>query len=230
MRPHYIQMGLLKILPGTEIAKSTESWEYRYSQTPPYAVFASRWMSAEVLRGYYWLGECIELMVNNRYFVSLWDYLVGGGEDLAAFFKQLTLRFYERGSLWNAMTQEHLSRQLLDQLRGRGDFELCREILCYDWLRCGHRFLPNHLDSQDASLEELRRLLYRTLPERLDGIYDGASRNNFIRKGVFHRFSQQALAILGLSAETDGAIICFMPEREARVFNLQKTILLANSN
>ncbi len=41
---HYIQMGLLKILPDTPISKSIEEYGLVVCQSPPYELLANRWL------------------------------------------------------------------------------------------------------------------------------------------------------------------------------------------
>ncbi|MCB2215344.1 MAG: DUF4080 domain-containing protein [Desulfobulbaceae bacterium] len=229
MEPHYIQMGLLKILPGTEMAATAPVHHYRFSPRPPYPVFANRWLDETALRALYRRGECLERFVNNRYFVALWRYLVAGGEDMAMFFRDLAKLFVRRVFSGAGTTQETLSILLFEHLYGRGDADLCRELLTYDWLRCGHRFLPDHLQ-QDVTLEELRDEMYRRLPAAIDGLFDRRGRSRFIKKQIFYRFSPQLLEQTGCSDPPDGALLCFLTQREERVFGLQKTVLLTISD
>jgi hypothetical protein len=229
MEPHYIQMGLLKILPGTEMAATARVHDYRFSARPPYPVFANRWLDAAALRALYRLGECLERFVNNRYFVALWRYLVAGGEDMAMFFRGLTERYLRRVSAGASTTQETLSGLLLEQLGGRVDADLCRELLIYDWLRCGHRFLPDHLQQQGVTLEGLRDEVYRQLPAVVDGFFDRQGRSRFIKQQIFYRFSPRLLSQLGFDDPPDRAVLCIFVQRENNVYRLQKTALLAMS-
>jgi hypothetical protein len=226
MRPHYIQMGLLKLLPGTEIRSQAQAWGYKAAAKPPYPVLANRWMGAATLRSLYWLGECLEQCVNNRYFPSLWHYLVSRGDDMAAFFGTLAETFHVEDYFWKAATQKTLVRLLLQQCRSRPDFSLIRELVCYDWLRCGHRFLPDPLCYQEAAVDELRRDLYHRLPQEMPGLFSARERKTFIKTSVFHYFSIQALDRVGLSTRHEPALVCFLNERENSVHRLNKVTLL----
>ena len=226
MCPHYIQMGLLKLLPGTEIRSQAQAWEYKAAALPPYQVLATRWMDAATLRALYWLGECLEQCVNNRYFPSLWHYLVGRGEDMAVFFGALAESFQAEDYFWKAATQKTLVRLLLEQCRGRPDFSLIRELICYDWLRCGHRFLPDPLCYQETAVDELRRGLYHRLPQEMVGLFTARERKTFIKTSVFHYFSVEALNQVGLAVGDDPVLVCFLNERENSVHRLNKVALL----
>ena len=226
MQPHYLQMGLLKLLPETEISRQADSWQYRYGARPPYPVFANRWLDEQTLRSFYWLGECLEHCYNNRYFPSFWHYLVSQNEDMAVFFSSLAQRFFDQGYFWMAATQKTLCRLLLEECGKREDFALIRELICYDWLRCGHRYLPEQLCYREPSLEELRRNLYNTLPQEMERLYQARERKIFIKTGVFHYFSAAAAAQVGLRAAADPVLVCFLNDREQSVHRLNKVSIM----
>ncbi len=229
MHPHYIQMGLLKLLPETVIHESAERYGYLASSRPPYSVLASGWMDEAALSVLFWMGECVERCYNNRYFVSLWNYLVSAGEDMAVFFLALARRFHAQGYFDKAATQETLGRLLLEEMQGRDDFELVRELIAYDWLRCGHRFLPDYLRGPEV-LNELRQTLYHQLPEEITGLYDTRGRAHFIKKVVFCRFSAQTIRQINNAAVAVAAVVCFLPEMDETVHRFTKTGIIEINN
>ncbi|MCA1765876.1 MAG: DUF4080 domain-containing protein, partial [Desulfobulbaceae bacterium] len=154
MGPHYIQMGLLKVLPTTKISRTKGLC---HCAKPPYEVLATAEMSQPIIAHLYWLGECVEAFHNNRYFPSLFAYLREGNEDISAFFENLLAICREHNFFSLAATQPFLCELLLASVAGRADRELIGELLRYDWLRCGHRFIPDFLQKED--LNELRKKL-----------------------------------------------------------------------
>ncbi len=220
MQPHYIQMGLLKLLPSTRIEKERVQHRYRAERSPPYGVLANQWLNENQLRTLYWLGECVEKCVNNRYFPSLWLYLINIEEDAAQFFSKLAELFYEHGYFWQAITQEPLSSLIKQRVKKREDAPLITELLRFDWLRCGHRFLPAHLQDGVEPLDEQRRTLFTQLPETLSGVYDIRSRKHFFKKSVFCSFSRETLAYIGYEVKAKKGIVRFRPEREQTVLSL----------
>ena len=226
MRPHYIQMGLLKLLPGTRIAGQAREFEFTAEARPPYAVLANRWMDASTLAEFYWIGECVEQCVNNRYFPSLWNYFDQRGEDMAAFFTRLSGRFHEQGYFWKAATQKTLCRLLCEETADREDSGLITELIRFDWLRCGHRYLPAPLIDETSPIDELRRELYHLLPPEVEGLYSTAQRKNFIRTSVFSRFSDRCLQLAGIEPSGTRVLVCFSNEREDSVYRLNKVSTL----
>jgi radical SAM superfamily enzyme YgiQ (UPF0313 family) len=227
MEPHYIQMGLLKLLPGTLIDEEAVQNGYRASKRPPYSVYSNNWLNADSLRELYWLSECVEKYVNNRYFVTIWRYLLKSGENMSLFFSSLSRRLHQHGYYWKAATQETLSRLLLRHVESRPDFTLLKELLCYDWLRCGHRFLPDHLQDADLEPNELRKTLFRQLPESLTGCYENSDRAYFFKKSIFYLFSRESLHHIGYEVKSVQGIVRFLSERENNVLGLHRAQLIA---
>ncbi len=227
MEPHYIQMGVLKLLPGTRIEQQADQNGYRASRQPPYPVLSSKWLDGGIFRELYWLSECVEKYVNNRYFITIWSYLRDYGDDIAHFFSALGRRLHSQGYFWKATTQERLSILLLEHAKSRPDISIFADLLRYDWLRCGHRFVPDHLKEDNRQVDELRRNLFHNLPETLADCYDRRTRATFFKKSVFYSFSRESLHYIGYEVNSARGIICFLPEREETVLRLQRVKLVA---
>lgn len=224
---HYIQMGLLKILPDTPLYKSCPEYDYSYCGSPPYEVLATKWMNHQQIERLYWYGECVEKFMNNRYFPSVWRYLRSEGEDIACFFEKLADTCKVLLCFQLAPTQELLCRVLLKSVEVRIDRELFEELLRHDWLRCGHKFLPDCIQvcPEDEQPQDLKRKLFELLPDQKEGVYSRKNRNVFFKKSIFLHFSGRALKVLGYRDESCSGILCFMNEREKCLFQLNRTVL-----
>jgi hypothetical protein len=224
LAPHYIQMGLLKVLPETPISKKIDEFGLFICKEPPYEILANKWLDKHTLAELFWFGECVEAFYNNRYFRSIWQYLRSREEDIFGFFESLLFLCRGKSFFEKAPTQELLSSLLLDLTRERSDHELFRELLIYDWLRCGHRFIPRHLGSD--TLAEQRKLLWKTLPQNLEGVYRYRNRDEFFKQGVFARFSGILLQEAGVIEDLESGYLCFLPVKEATVFTHNRVIQL----
>ena len=222
MNPHYIQMGVLKLLPETPIHGQRNQFGYRSSASPPYSFYSNSWLRSADARALYWLGEGVEMCVNNRYFVSFLAYLGLIKEDVASFFTLLAETLYRGGWFWKSATQETLSGLLRELVESRQDAPVLQELLCFDWLRCGHRFLPEHLKHQNIDPDELRKRLYVQLPEEMTNLYTISDRKTFFKKGIFYIFSRETLAYLGYEVNARQAVLRFSAERENSVNRLHK--------
>ncbi len=228
MGAHYMQLGLLKILPGTPISRQAAEWGYRWTAEPPYAVLCSAWLDHPTLAELYRFAEMVERFTNNRYFPSLWAWLRRSGEDPFAFFEKLHLLCRKNHFFHRAPTQELLTDQLVELLSGRAEASLLLGLLRYDWLRCGFRFLPPSLELPVAeeAPAETRSRLYQSLAEEIPGLYERAGRNHFFRKSFFLRATPSLLRELDLPGDTAASTICFLAEKEVSLHRFQRVVPL----
>ena len=222
--PHYIQMGLLKILPDTLISNNIEEFGLVVCESPPYEILANRWLDKNELEDLYWFGECVEAFYNNRFFRSLWNYLRKTEDDIFVFFNSLLVLCRERGFFELAPTQELMSSLLLEFAQRRPDREMIKELLIFDWLRCGHHFIPDHFEKE--SIAKIRKSIWKQMPQNWEGVYDYKSRDEFFKQGVFMPFSGEFLKETGLSDEAKTSYMCFQSKRENTVFRLNSFILI----
>lgn len=223
LQPHYIQMGLLKLLPGTRMAENRETYGMRACLQPPYELLASSWLAAAGLRRLYLFGECVEALYNNRYFRSFWDYLRQKREKASTLFMEMLDISQLPEFTGRARTQELLSTLLCRFAENRTDREVLLDLLCYDWLRCGHRFLPVHLNRSEA--RELRRTVSRRLPQNLPPLYGYRDRDEFIKRSMFLRPDGASRRYLHLPEDQNGCL-CILAEKEDSVFRLNRRIWL----
>ena len=224
LEPHYIQMGLLKILPDTPISKSITEYGLVVCENPPYELLKNKWLDKSEFEDLFWFGECVEAFFNNRYFRSLWNYLCKAEKDIFLFFDLLLTLCREKRFFELAPTQELLSSLLFEATRERTDKELIRELLVFDWLRCGHRFLPGHLEQESPSIQ--KKNLWKQMPQNLAGVYDYKTRDEFFKQGVFAQFSGQLLYEVEVSLDGKGSYVCFQPAGELTVFKHSRVLLM----
>ncbi len=227
MGAHYIQMGLLKILPDTSICQDAEEFGYSHCAEPPYSILKTKWMNLQCLNELYWFSECVEKFMNNRYFITLWSYLRKSEEDVFGFFTGLLGICLKSGFFQLAPTHELMAEKLHELTAEREDKNLIHELLMYDWFRCGYRFLPNCLSLYRTmeQLQEAKGVLYRNLPVEIEGIYRKGSRNHFFKKAIFLPMSNRALQECGFRDTERADCVCFLREREKSIYKLNKAIL-----
>ena len=212
MAPHHLQMGLLKVLPGTAISRAADGFGLVSSATPPYSVLATRWLDHANLRRLYWLGECLEAFYNNRFFCNTLEYIRKTGEEPFAFFAKLLTICQAPDFFAYAKTQDFMNRMLVELAQTRPDGKLFCEMLRFDWLVSGQRVLPPCLAAEPA--KESRDYLWRHLPAGLPPHYTRLTRNEFFKRGIFARFSAALLKAVGLAEGESSGYVCFLPEQE----------------
>jgi len=227
MGAHYVQMGLLKILPDTPISQSTEDFKYSYCSEPPYSILKTKWMDHECLTELYWFSECVEKFMNNRYFVTFWNYLRRREENIFIFFTDLLAICIGSGFFQLAATHELMTEKLSELIAEREDQKLICELLMYDWFRCGYRFLPDCFAPHGTmeQMQETKGFLYRRLPDEIEGVYRKGGRNNFFKKSIFMLMSNRALQECGFHDTGKNNCICFLREREKKLYKFNKVLL-----
>jgi radical SAM superfamily enzyme len=223
LAPHYIQLGLLKVLPGTEMAERAAEFGLVFCSEPPYEVLETGWLDHAELRDLYEFCETVESFYNNRFFRSLWQYLIQSGEEPFRFFSTLLIRCRTHDFFQLARTQKLMNRILFECIQKRHDCDLLLELLRYDWLRCGHRTLPEYLEL--TSQKDIRNRLRLELPQNLDGVFDYRSRMEFLKQAGFLELSGEAMEKVGLGS-SGSAVAAFLPEQEGGVMKHRKVLAL----
>lgn len=221
--PHHIQMGHLKVLPNTPLAGQTGQYCLISCRRPPYEILATGWLDHGELIRLHLFGQCVEAFYNNRFFKAFFRYVSRSNESGFVFFEELLGLCEETGFLRRTKTQKLMSELLLSLAPRNGDAGLVKEILRFDWLRSGHRFLPDHLDPE--LLREEKNRLWKVLPQEKHPLYDHSTRDRFFKQSLFLGFSGQTLRELGFAHE-DRGVLCFLPEREDGVLALTRVVLI----
>ncbi|WP_417913308.1 DUF4080 domain-containing protein [Candidatus Electronema sp. TJ] len=220
--PHYIQLGLLKVLPDTEMQARAAEFGLLHCAEPPYEVLSTRWLPHEELRDMHAFCECAEAFCNNRFFPSLWRYLRQKNEDAAAFFQALLQICKEEDFFRLAHTQILLNQMLVKLIRQRSDGPLLLELLRYDWLRCGHRFLPEELTA--APPAALRDRLRQTLPQAVAGLFSSRTRTEFLKQTSLLELSTAAMSVLALGKEA--GLVALLPEQSGGALKHCRAVVL----
>ncbi|MDD4571326.1 MAG: DUF4080 domain-containing protein [Clostridia bacterium] len=100
MQPHYLQLGFLKILPGTVLAKAAKDFGLIWQKQPPYQVLATPWLSYADICELMWTEYGIEQYYNGGFFKhTLADAVLGYAAGALQFYTRLGKASYESGKL-----------------------------------------------------------------------------------------------------------------------------------
>lgn len=218
VEPHYVQMGLLKVLPNTAIFQKMAEYEITSCKEPPYQVMSTRWMDHDTLAQLYWLGECIESFYNKGYFKSFFSYCIKGERDIFLFFFRLAAFCRKRDFFSVAKTQPLMNDLLFSFMEFHENKTLLRECLLFDWLSCGHRYLPE-IFMED--LKEYKEFLWGNTAREIPGLYTERDRNLFFKRGTFFKFSAQFVSHCRLSESNTDSFVGFFSDK-----NKDKTIAI----
>ncbi|MCI5147269.1 MAG: DUF4080 domain-containing protein, partial [Candidatus Electrothrix sp. AR3] len=210
--------------PGTIMELRAKEFGLIYCNKPPYEVLATKWLHHGQLSALYAFCECVETFYNNRFFRSLWHYLLQTDKEPYTFFQQLFALCRRHNFFDLARTHKLMNQMLVELAKEYQDGEVLLELLRYDWLRCGYRNLPDYLEQ--TAQPELRNRLRQELPQSMDGIFSSGSRINFLKKATFLELSAKAMHLLHLG-DTGPALLAFVPEQSSGVMKFNQVILLS---
>ena len=153
----HIQIGFLKILPGTPVINRFQC--LAYTVEPPYEVLSTDWMSYEQIRHFKKIAFWTEILHNSGKFSNTCNWLMGNYCNAVDFFGKL-IEFEKKHPLTNnrwLTVAEHLlemTHSASKELR-----KICVDYLRWDWCLITKNLHYPELLKQEKS-KSVRKLLY----------------------------------------------------------------------
>ncbi len=97
LHPDELQLGFLKVLKGTPIAKEVEKGSIRCWTTPPYEVLSTSWLSFEELLILKGVEEMVEIYYNSGQFSNTVSYLEGYFQTPFTLYEALAEYYGQKG-------------------------------------------------------------------------------------------------------------------------------------
>ena len=97
LQPDMLQLGFLKVLPGTVMEKQRLEHELRYMDEPPYEILSTKYMPYCGLRFLKVLEDVFEHTYNSGRFIYTLKYLTEAEGNAFAFYKKFALWWQKRG-------------------------------------------------------------------------------------------------------------------------------------
>ena len=203
LRPHVLQLGFLKLLPGTDIRDKTDKYSYKYSSKPPYEVLQNRDISYQELLRLKDIAFIVDKYHNSGVFTSVLNYIFARYynsyfsfyEDFANYFvtKKLHRKAHSRNSLYRIIYKfykDHMCRDLYE-------IDIFREILKYDLIKYNSGTkIPDW--AIKLSIEDFNDIRYKFLDsdeniKRLLPHYQGERVKDIIKNTRFELFKYDIL-------------------------------------
>lgn len=133
-----LQMGFLKVLPGTQMAKETEAHELRYMDEPPYEILATKYMPYSDMQLLKRMDNIHDQTGNSGYFKNVLKSCIENyGYGSFAFYEQLTNWWIANGHYpqsHNAKGVAELLQQFIETsgIYAQEQKKLLLELLRYD--------------------------------------------------------------------------------------------------
>jgi radical SAM superfamily enzyme YgiQ (UPF0313 family) len=167
--PHEIQLGILKRLRGTPIARHTAEHGMVYDTEPPYTVRQTAVVNAATMQRFTRLARYWDLVANSGRFPASLPLLLQGASPFGAFLRFADWLWGSTGET-SGFTPERLVDALFDYLTGElsMDAAMVRQCLLADYLASGARASPQSIrDLLPVRAAPVPRAA-RTLAERQD--------------------------------------------------------------
>ncbi len=150
LKPHELQLGFLKFLPGAPIRDKIESHEYNYLSFPPYEFLSHKDLSAEEVRFLKQFNETFDLFYNSKRFQFSLDHLFQS-QSPVEIFKKLTAALERENRVMNGLSLDHQYRIFSET------FQLDADPLAWDLLQLDYLYhqrsyrLPGFMTERLAS-------------------------------------------------------------------------------
>lgn len=113
LRPHHLQLGFLKLLPGTPIFGEIKTYDYQYRTRPPYEVISNQFISPEDLVRLKMVETVMDLYYNRGGFRETLDFITENrGDGAFSFYEEFSGFYYNAGYQLRSHKKENLYRIL----------------------------------------------------------------------------------------------------------------------
>lgn len=169
LRPHEIQLGVLKRLRGTPIVRHTVAHGMIYDAEPPYTVRQTAVVDAPTVERFTRLARYWDLVANSGRFPQTLPLLLAGSSPFNAFLAFADWLWQSTGQT-SRLTPEMLVDSLFDYLTGviGMETESVRQTLLADYQASGARANPACLQGLLKDREKPMPRLARALAQRQD--------------------------------------------------------------
>ena len=169
LRPHEIQLGLLKRLRGAPIARHTADCGMVYDKTPPYTVQQTNAADAKTMQRFVRFSRYWDCVANSGRFKNSLRLLLEANAAASPFYAFLAFAgwLWQRSGRTNGLSPELLVDALFDYLCAQSqiDANSVRQALLDDYLASGARGSPQALKGllpkRDTSTSHARALVQR---------------------------------------------------------------------
>lgn len=146
--PQEIQVGILKRLRGTPIARHDEEWAMRYSPFPPYEILSNRDLDFHAVQRLRRFARYWDLVANSGRFVETLPLIWVGGRSPFRRFMEFSDWLHAELRQTHAIALDRLAQALFRWLveSDPGSKPRIAAALAQDWRRNGQRDLPPWLE------------------------------------------------------------------------------------
>jgi radical SAM superfamily enzyme YgiQ (UPF0313 family) len=168
LHPQQLQLGFLKLLKGSPLARTARSLGLVYSKQPPYEILSTPYISFKELMRLKRIEQVVEIYYNSSQFTHSLEFLESCFPRPFSLFEAMGDYFQEDGLLYEGSSRETRYEALLSFCRHicPAAEERFKELLLYDiYVRENCKSRPKFAPSQDEHKEEMKIIYQREAQE-----------------------------------------------------------------
>lgn len=169
LEPDQLQLGFLKVLPGTDMQREAGEYGLVYRSAPPYEVLYTDWISFASIRKLKRVEEMLEMYYNSAQFTASMRLLLSFFETPFEMYEALSEYYGQRVGQERKLSRTERYELLLEfakQYVG-GREEQFQECLTYDlYLRENMKNRPSFAPSADSYREQIKEFYRREAAKR----------------------------------------------------------------
>lgn len=165
LQPDMLQLGFLKVLPGTEMEKQSSKHKLVYMDEPPYEILATKYMSYSELSFLKVLEDVFEHTYNTGRFKHTLKFFISLENNAYDFYSKLAAWWYKCGEYPLGHNVRGVSK-LLWKFAAEcyaDDFAVISEMLRFDILLYQHGWKPEFLKWHTQELNEAGMAFWRDI-------------------------------------------------------------------
>lgn len=135
LEPDMLQLGFLKVLPGTQMNKEQNEHGLIYMQEPPYEILATKYMQYEEMQLLKQIESVFDQTYNTNCFANILKYLVAAHDGNSfAFYRKLTEWWVKNGHYPQSHNVKGTAKIIYDYIISQNfkNQEMLAEVLKYD--------------------------------------------------------------------------------------------------
>lgn len=136
LQPQMLQLGFLKVLPGTQMSRETDSHKLIYMDEPPYEILATAYMPYKEMQLLKRLENVFEQVYNSGCFINTLRHLTAKKTNSFTFYRQLTEWWAAKGHYPQVHNSRSVAKILYDYINEHTEDETLKstliEVLRYD--------------------------------------------------------------------------------------------------
>ncbi len=173
LKADVIQLGFLKVLPGTELASKEEEYGLEYDSLPPYQILSTKWLPFIDMMFFYDFEDIFNHIYNSSRLRYTLAYISSQLDRPVDFFTLFTEYLQDNFEISNSnwINIFYTLRQFIFETYPQIDKDLIDDYLSWDWLLHSRKNnLPDFIDRQEN--HNFKHQVFQALKDKEDNSWE----------------------------------------------------------